>query len=248
MSTDPEIIDCELVTLPAPIRIATPKFAASLKDAEAEVAKLKITDARTMQAAADLQARLTKGGTWLEEARVKVKEPFLAQARIIDATAKVYADRIEAAKRTLKAGLLAYNQAQIAIANAAEAKKRAELARLEGIRQAEEQKAAESARLAAKAAVPSLKLEDDEPTETEKEIARVAAAPAVIVPKASGLAFRVLLTPTVTDIGKLPEQFVIKTANLQAIRAIYCKGFKEGMALPECPGVSFEVTKEAVTR
>lgn len=255
MSAEPEVLDCQLVTLPAPIRVATPKFAASLKDAEGEVARLKITDVRTMQAAADLQARLTKGGTWLEEARQKVKEPFLAQARIIDATAKIYADRIETAKRTLKAGLLAYNTAQIAIANAIEAKKRAELARLEGIRQAEEAKAAEVAKVeaerVAKLPVPTLKLEDDAPpekTETEKEIERVAAAPAVVVAKPSGLSWRVTLVATVTDIKALPEIFVIRTANMQAIRSTFATGWKDGMPIPECAGVKFEAKREAVTR
>lgn len=252
---EPEVIDCQIVPLQAPLRLATPKFIASLKEVEAEIAKLVVINPATQQAAADLQTRLTKASVWLEETRAKVKAPVLEQARLIDLAAKGPADRIDRAKKLLKNALLAYQIEQEAIARAEQAKRQAELDRLETIRLAEEKKAADEARIKAeaeaKATVKTVKLEEDVPppkTETEKAIEAVKLAPAVVIPKAAGLSWRVTLIPTVTDIHKLPDMFVEKTAKMQAIGATYATGWRDGMAIPECPGVSFEVRREAITR
>lgn len=92
-----------------------------------------------------------------------------------------------------------------------------------------------------------------EKTETEKQIEAVKYAP-LAVPAAKphvapvGLSFRTTLKLTVTDVNRLPETFVTKTANLTALRAVYTTPWREGQPLPECPGVAFEIDRQPVTR
>jgi hypothetical protein len=107
-----------------------------------------------------------------------------------------------------------------------------------------------AAQLAADSAVPVMDLEDDEPlapTATEQRLAELEKAPAVVASKPAGVNFRVMLVATVTDIEKLAPEFVVKTANMGAIRARYCVGFKDGDALPEVAGVKFEVSRAPVS-
>jgi hypothetical protein len=261
-----EVIDCELVPLPSPLRLASPTFVASLREVEARIAALKVTDATTAQEAADLQGRLTKAGTMLESKRQELIAPVLDQQRKINALAKGPAERIEKAKQALKAQLTAYDNEQKAIAEKAERARQAELARLEKIRKQQEEealaKAKEAARIAAEnaARAPKAALElddgDDEPppaepapkTEVEKQIEVVRHAPAVVAPKVQGLAWKVTLVPVVVDVNKVPDLFLVKTPNMQAIRSTFCTGWKENSALPECAGVQFEIKKEPITR
>ena len=51
---------------------------------------------------------------------------------------------------------------------------------------------------------------------------------------------------TGVDATKVPDQFLIKTVNLNAIRALYCVGYKEGQPLPVMDGIKFAVVKTSV--
>ncbi len=98
--------------------------------------------------------------------------------------------------------------------------------------------------------VAVMDLGDDEPaqpTATQAALAALESAPAVVAPKPAGVSMRVLLVATVTDINKLPEQYIVKTANMAAIRARFCQGFKDGDPLPVCEGVKFEVSRSPVS-
>lgn len=48
------------------------------------------------------------------------------------------------------------------------------------------------------------------------------------------------------DVAKLPDAFVIRTANEKLIRETYCAGYKKGQPLPELPGVRFTVDESPV--
>ncbi len=139
------------------------------------------------------------------------------------------------------------------------------MARLERVRQVEEfaarKKAEELAKqlaeAAAKSKAPTLELDDDdappapvEPaqkTETEKQIEAIQHAPVVAAPKPAGVSYRVVLIHKVESVAKLPDIFVIKTANDAAIRSTYCSGFREGEPIPVVPGVVFTVQKTVVS-
>lgn len=263
MSESLEVLDVEVTPLPSPLRLAQPAFLSSLKECETQIAALKITDAASAQLAATLNSRLTTAGKMLEETRVRLTAPVLAQQRAIMEAAKAPAARIAKAKATLQQALTAYDQEQQRKAREAEEARQKELRRLEALRLAEEaearRKTEELARLAAeaakKAAVPALEVDFDEPeappepppkTEIEKRIEQVKHAPAVVVERPRGVAFRVTLRHVVTDLKALPEPFVIRTANDVAIRKMYCVGWKDGEPLPECPGVRFEVDRTPV--
>ena len=126
----------------------------------------------------------------------------------------------------------------------------------------------ERARIAAeneakrKAGLPApmnLSLEDDEPEAPQepppppaKSAAEIALeqalhAPAPVAAAPSGLAMRVTLEIKTVDVALLPDPFVTKTANLQAIRRTFCVGYAEGQPLPVCDGVVFEVKREPVS-
>lgn len=321
MSTELEVLDVEVTPLPMPLRLAQPAFLTALKDCETQIATLKIADAASAQLAATLNGRLTTAGKMLEETRVRLTAPVLAQQRAIMEAAKVPAARIAKAKATLQQALTAYDQEQQRKAREAEEARQAELRRLEALRLAEERaaqaKAAELAReLAFRAEVASApivtlaggatvrvlgeganmrwldtkfegtakawltvgaitkaqieaaiiagKLKDAPPapeeiewgdaapaepppkTATELAIEAVKHAPAVVVERPRGVAFRVSLRHVVTDLAKLPEPFVKRQANDMAIRATYCTGWKDGEPLPECPGCRFEIERTPV--
>lgn len=199
-------------------------FLHTLATVEREIAYLKITDAPSAQLAATLQTRLTKAGAALEEARTVAKAPFLAKGREIDEAAKVPATRITAAKASLSKSLVAYSEEQ----RKAEAARLAEIAALEAKRKAE--------------AVPDELNLDGTPTEQ-----RIAEISEPIAAKPAGISYRVTLFPFVEDVNKVPTEFILKTVNMQALRAKHCAGFKEGDAVPVVAGVRFEVQKTAVS-
>lgn len=253
----PEVLDCDLVPLPTPLRVAAPAFLASLREVEAQIATLKVIDPESANLASTLQGRLTQAGKILEQTRVTLTAPVLEQQRKINALAKAPADRIERAKSALKSALTAYDNECQRIAREAEIARQKELARLEELRIAEER--AERERMAklavtAKSAPLAIMELDDEPvappqkTETEKRIEEVRHTPVVIAPAVRGVVWRTTLVPTITDVRKLPDLFVVRTPNMAAIRATFCVGYEEGEPLPVCDGVSFEAKKEAVTR
>lgn len=253
----PQPLHVAVVLPPAPYALATSGFLATLAQVEADIASIKITDTETAQQAATIQSRLTTAGTTLERQRKALKQPFIDAGKAIDDAARSPADRIEAAKTAVKQKLAAYDAEQRRLAQEAEAKRQEELRKL---REKQEREAAEARRkqaeadakaagLAAVSAVPVMELDDEPsaPTATEAAIAALETAPAVVAPKPAGVSFRVLLVATVTDVEKLEPRFVTKTANMAAIRAAHCAGFKDGDPLPVCAGVKFEVSRTPVS-
>lgn len=243
---------------PAPYILADPAFLATLETVEQQAAAIKVTDAATAQAAAQLQVRLTNAGRDLERMRTELTAPFLAAQRKIADVARGPAGRIEAAKSTLKAQLTAYDAAERAKAAEAERVRQAELRRLEIIRlneeRAEAARKAETDRLFAEIAAANKPVPDDldDPvpvvqTETEKAIEAIKYAPVAVAPKPSGITFRVSLAAVVVDVNALPVEFVTREPKLRALQATFCSGWREGQELPVVPGVRFEVKRTAVS-
>lgn len=254
MSTPPQPLHVAVVLPPAPYSLATSGFLQTLAAVETEIASITITDTESAQAAANIQSRLTTAGSALEKQRKALKDPFIEAGRAIDAAARGPSDRIEAAKSAVKAKLAAYDAEQRKKAADAEAARQKELRDLRLKQEAEERerlrKQAEADRLAAESAVPVMDMDDDEPaqpTATEAKLAALESAPAVVAPRPAGVNFRVLLVATVTDVNALAPEFVTKTANMAALRAKYCAGFKDGDPLPVCAGVKFEISRTPVS-
>jgi hypothetical protein len=231
-------------------------FLHTLSVVEREVAHIAITDAASAQAAANLLQRLTGAGTALDKARLEVGAPFRAKLDEINTAAKAPAKRIEDAKGLIKKKVTDYSTEQARLAQEAERARLTEVARLEALARAEAMAAREkAAALAAKAVAvaPMMEFDDDEPAapppKTETELALEAArfAPAVAVTAPVGVAFRVTLVIDRIDVAKLPDTFVVRTANERGIRATFCQGYKEGDPMPECPGVAFRVVKEPIS-
>ncbi len=254
-----------------PLTLVKTGFLTTLAVAEKQVAELKITDAASAQLAASLQTRLTSAGKLLEAARVDCKRPFLDIERKIDEAAKGPANRIEAAKKTLQKAQIQFDIDQRRIAAEAEAKRQAEIKRLEEKRAAEEReahrkaaevaaeqkRAADAAKASAAKDAPEIDIDfGDEPseppppppkTETELALERARFAPAPVAAKPTGIAFRVRLRAIVEDVNKLPDHFVTKTAKDGAIYSTFCSGWREGSPMPECAGVRFEIERTAVS-
>lgn len=223
MSAIDQTLTIDPITPAVPVVVLSSTFLHTLAVVERDIAHLKITDATSAQLAATLQTRLTKAGAALEEARTQAKAPFLAKGREIDEAAKAPAVRITAAKANLSKMLVAYSEEQ----RKAEAARLAEIAALEAKRKAEE--------------TPDELNLDGTPTEQRiQEISQPAAKPV-------GVAYRVTLFPHVEDVSKVPDLYVLKTVNMQAVRAAFCSGFKEGDAVPVCAGIRFEIQKIAIS-
>lgn len=254
----------EPILPPMPMVLADQKFLATLNEVEAQVNAVKIVDAQSAQHAANLQARLTGAGKKLDDARLAMKRPFLDINKLIDEVSKAPNDRIEELKKKLRHAQIQWDIYQRKAAADAEAARVIELERLEKIRVAEaeetKRKADEIAKAAADAAknsmLPMMDVDfGDEPlppppvqkTETEKKIEAVKYAPAAVIQKPVGIAFRVSLRFKIENMAELPETFVIKTVNEMMIRGTFCNGYKEGEPLPVCPGVSFFVEKTPVS-
>lgn len=277
MTTEPATLELVLpaITPALPLVLADRKFLSTLATVEQQVAALKIIDAATQQLAADLQIRLTSAGGALEKERKKIKQPFLDKCAEIDAAARPVTLRIDTAKAVLKKALTDFTVEQARLAAVAEAARQAELRRLEAIRLAEERAAQEKAAALAKQAalaqaerdraaeaarvanlpppVSVVDMEDDCPdepapkTETEKAIEAVRYAAPVTIAKPVGITMRTRLLLRVVDVAKVPDVFVVRTANEKAIAATYCTGWKKGMPLPEVPGCEFIVEETAVS-
>jgi len=254
-----EAITLAAITPANPLVLVDAGFISTLVAVEAQVAALKITDAPSAQQAADLQIQLTTAGRKLEEARKTLKQPFIDKGSEIDAAARGPQQRITAAKDAIKKRLTDFEAEQQRIADEAEHARLKELDRLEQLRRKEEadakQKAAELAKLAAEQAAksntPIIEIdfgdESAEPaikTETEKKIDAIRYAPAPVVAKPTGVRFKTILVATIEDVSKLPDMFVIKTANLAAIKLTFCSGYREGMPIPVLQGVKFEAKRE----
>lgn len=244
---------------PAPHVLANTSFLTTLAQVEEQVATLAITDAQSAQNAANLTARPTSAGNQLEKARKALKQPFIEAGRAIGAAAEEPSRRIDKAKAAVRSALAAYEAEQRRLADEAEKKRQAELRRLEEQRQKEEAEAAkrqaeidEAARKAAAASKVEVLDIDDEPvpapkTETQKQIDAIKFAPAPVVTKPVGVAFKTFLTFVVEDVRKLPDVFVERSAKMAAIRAAFCNGWKEGEPMPVCDGVRFEVKRDVAS-
>ncbi len=239
--------------LPAdPIVVCNSAFLHTLATVEREIANLKIDDAQSAQAAANIQQRLTKASKDLEDARTKLKAPFINKGREIDDAARAPAERLRKAKDVVANRLIDYQLAQKRAAEEAERARAVELARLEALRKAEEDAARKKSEEIAKSSAPAPEVldftdseEDEEApkTEIEKKIDEVKYAAPVAVARPVGVRFKTRLNPVVVDVNKIPEPFVTKQANLRAIIATFCGGWKEGDPLPACEGVRFDIER-----
>ena len=256
--TDPiEALRVPITLPPAPYELAGSKFLASLAYCENQIAALDIRTPDDAQAAADMLTRLTKAGRMLEEARTTLKAPFIAAGRAIDDAAKEPAKRIEEAKSSLKAHTMRWQVEQDRKAEATEALRQQEIARLEKIAAEEaKRKAAEEAAAAELARKQDAPPEDDLPPMDDMPETVAPAAQAVLVAKAAatpeatkptGLKFTVTLRAEIANIMSLPEAFVIRTPDMHKIRTTYCRDWREGDDLPECAGVKFVIDRQVVS-
>lgn len=235
MSTESITVPIDALARPnLPLILADSAFLTELARIEAQVEKINLTDAASAQASANLLKTLTTTGVQLEDTRTALKAPYLDICTRIDALAKAPKARIEAAKAKIKVAQTNYALAVQKAAQEAETARKAELARLEAEK--------------AKQAPPPPTDPDDwgdapAPTPVEKAIAQVKATPAVVAPKIEGIRMVVSLLPTVTDVNKLPDAFVEKTAKIKALVATYCQGWSEAKPLPVVPGVRFDVMR-----
>ena len=237
-----------------PLVLADTAFMTRLADVEKQIGELKVKDAVSAQTAATLLSELTKTGKALDDERLKLKRPFAAIEKQIDAVAAIPQARIEQNKRLLKTALTDYAELERVRLAEEERKRQAELARLraEQVKQ-EAEAAAAAAELLKKSEAPaeSIDFADELPpppkTEIEKKIEAVQFAPARIIARPIGITFKVRLVPTVYDVSKLPEAFVIRTADEQKIRSVYCTGWQEGAPLPDLPGVKFIIDRQPVS-
>ncbi|HUE15400.1 MAG TPA: hypothetical protein VMR25_14635 [Planctomycetaceae bacterium] len=250
-----------------PIReivIADAAWVRALAQLEERVMAHKVVDAATQQVASDLLRRLTTAGTLLEDARKKVKEPFLDMGRKIDEIAVGPRTRIEAAKKRLQGGINAFAEAEAARVRQAEVDRQVKLRLLEIEAQkerdrlkliADEAAAMARAALAAHEAnkVPdALGIEEDEPeapveppappqkSEAEIRLEQAKHAPVPVVAKAAGLVMRVTLDIASVDADKLPAPFVQRVPLMGLLRSTFCTAWVDGSPIPECPGVAFE--------
>lgn len=77
-----------------------------------------------------------------------------------------------------------------------------------------------------------------------------APAPvAVVAPveKPAGVVYRTRLLIAATTLNKLPDEFVIRTANIPALRAKFCVPWADGDPVPACPGVEFGIDRMVVS-
>lgn len=252
-----------LAPIPAtPLVLCAPAFLNTLAQVEREVAHMVVADGQSAQAASNILQRLTTAGTQLEKARTELKAPFIAKGREIDDAAKAPAERIETAKRRVKAKVSAWQEDEQRKAYEAEQARIAELRRLEALRLEEERaakaKADELALIAAENAArikaPVVDFDFDEgpaepapKTETEKAIEAVKFTPAPVAAKPVGIAFRATLRIASIDVNLLPEPFVIRTPDQVKIRATFATGWKDGDPIPECAGVTFAVDRTPVS-
>jgi hypothetical protein len=87
------------------------------------------------------------------------------------------------------------------------------------------------------------------PVKSEAQVALEKAqhAPAPKVTVAVGVQMRTTLIIASVDVDKLPEPFVTRTANMQALRAAFCQGWSAEKPIPKVDGVTFEKKETPVT-
>ncbi|MDR2673345.1 MAG: hypothetical protein LBC18_00345 [Opitutaceae bacterium] len=245
-----------------PLVLVDERFIAHLDRLATKVEALKITNVAAAQSAANLLVEITDLGRQLDRNRAAAKRPFLDINSAIEAAARAPAGTLAQLKAGVQKHIAEWDADLRRRAEESERARQAEIARLkeEKRRQDEEAKrtAAElAASLPAGAAAAALDLdfEDDgipaEPapkSEIEKQIEALKyAPPAVSTAAPAGVQYRSRLLFTVTDIAKLPEQFITRSANEKLIREVFVVGFKDGDPLPSLPGVEFKVDRVPVS-
>lgn len=231
-----------------PLILCDEKFIQAVEAAEQRVGALAISDAGTLQSAANLLQELTTSAKQLEAMRIQLKKPSLDWGSRIDAAAKAPAIRIDNLKRKVMEAMTRFATAERQRAEKLEQERQAEIKKLEA--EAERQRLAAKAKAdeeAAKRGPVDLDFDEEAPvvevpkTVIEQKIEALKFAPAVAAPKPTGVRFGVKLVAKIVSVAKLPDAYVNRTANEALIRATYCTGYKEGMPIPECPGVVFTV-------
>jgi len=245
---------------PAPLVLCSPGFLKTLSGVEHEVAHIAITDSQSAQAAANLLQRLTTAGKALDDTRAELNAPYLAIQRQINDAARAPSKRIEDAKALIKRKRTDFDTAERERVAAEEAARRAEIARLEKQAKAEQEerdrKAKELADAAAAVQADMLVIDDDPPstieygpqkTETELALERAKVTATVPAARVVGERWLVKLRIKDVDVAKLPEPFVIRQADMTKLRQLYTVGWKENDAIPEVPGVTFEIDKQPMS-
>jgi len=260
-------------------------WAHALSVLENRVRDLVVIDVSTAQTASDLQRRATTAATQLEDARKKVKQPFLDACRAIDEAATPPRLRIEAAKKRLQNGLTQFADSERARVAAEESARQAEIRRLEEVARIERERLAqiaakaaqdarveaarveadrlrvlaenEAARAAGKAAPLDLGIEEEPepapeapppaPSEAEIRLQEAIHAPVPVAVAPIGVAMRVTLDIAKVDVDQLPAPYVQRVPLTGLLRSTYCTGWKDGDAIPVCPGVTFEVKRTPVS-
>lgn len=251
-----QALTVEVVEFAAPMILANSGFLQTLETVEAQVKALTITDSTTAQQAADIQSRLTKAATTLDDQRKALNKPFNDQITAINAAAKGPASRIEIAKRAVAAALTAFAVAEQQRVAEENRKRQEELAALQ-----EQQRLETEARVKMDAQLYAFQIQadaiDDDwgapavpvvvaPTETERKIAAVAV-PVAPVARPSGVTIRTTLKATVEDITKVPEIFIERAIKMRAIESTFCVRWSEDKPMPTCPGIKFEIDRKTVT-
>lgn len=243
---------------PLPLVLVDASFAGHLATLGDQIKVLRIVGPEDAQTAAKLLTEVTLLEKQLEKCRKEAKQPFLDMGRNIDTAAKTPSTALDAMKTAVKSRMAAWDAEQRRIAAEAESARQAELARLEAEKQREEDEARRKAEELAKTlpAEDVLDFEFDESAPTEeapkseidKQIEAVKYAPAVAPAAApAGITYRTYLRYAVTDVNALPEQFVTRSANMNAIREAFVVGYKDGDPVPTLPGVKFSVDRVPVS-
>lgn len=214
------------LTIPnGPVVLCDAKFLHALAEVERSVAGLTVETPEQAQQAATYIQRLTTAAKRLDEDRKRVKDPFLNAGRLIDEAAKSPANRIDAAKRSVNGKLVAW---QIAERKRQEEAERAHKA------------AEEAAKKAAEEATPGWDMDFSD------------AAPVAVVPppaaQPTGIRWVTKLVLTVEDVSKLPEEFVVRSANEKLLRERFTLGWSEEKGVPVVPGCSFKIDRSAVSK
>lgn len=239
-----------------PLILCDEKFLTAVSAAEQRVGALIISDNAALQVAANLLGELTTSAKQLDDMRLQLKRPFLTWGEMIDTAAKAPKTRLENLKQKVRTAMANFAVAERQRLDKLEAERQAEIKRLEVEAERQRKEADEKAAAeAAKVAPVDLAFEDDdipapEPapkTAIEQRIEQLKYAPAAPAPKIQGARVGVRLAMRVTDVAKLPDAYVIRTANEALIRATYCVGYKEGAPIPTCPGVEFMVEHTAAS-
>lgn len=259
--TDQLLVPAVLTVPTHDLILCSTGFLTQLREVEAQVTSLKITDAQSAQHAANLLTRLTGAGKALDKQRLELNAPYQQQIQAINDAARAPAAKIETLKSALKTASVNYEREQARLAREAEAARQAEIRRLEAIAETERKAAADKARKIAeeaerlrieaeKAGLVASSEDDDwgesEPvaeapqlTEAEKALAAVKFAPVAVIAKPSGVKYKVSIKPVLKDIRLVPEPFIDRSFKLGACRITFCSGWREGDPMPECPGVEF---------